>query len=157
MYISFFIIYSQIVLFQRFAFLQLVHFVFSPIILLAGIVVHELIHGITWSFFCEKGWKSIHFGVLWKMLTPYCHCAEPLLKRQYVIGAMMPMVILGLVPSILALFTGSFGMLLFGIIFINAACGDILICWKIRKESPDTLVLDHPSEAGCWVYRKGDY
>ena len=35
---------------------------------LLGIVIHELIHGITWSFFAPNGWRSISFGVIWKMV-----------------------------------------------------------------------------------------
>ncbi|MEA4948613.1 MAG: hypothetical protein VB068_03025, partial [Petrimonas sp.] len=27
-----------------------------------GIVLHELIHGITWALFAKKGFKSIRFG-----------------------------------------------------------------------------------------------
>lgn len=38
--------------------------------LMAGIVVHELIHGLTWAYFAKKGFKSIRFGVFWEMLTP---------------------------------------------------------------------------------------
>ena len=46
--------------------------------MIIGIVVHELIHGITWACYAPSGWKSISFGVMWKMLTPYCHCDEPM-------------------------------------------------------------------------------
>ena len=30
------------------------------------IIIHEMIHGITWSLFTEKGWKSISFGFITK-------------------------------------------------------------------------------------------
>ena len=43
-----------------------------------GIILHELIHGLTWSLFAKHGFKSMKFGILLKMLTPYCHCKEPL-------------------------------------------------------------------------------
>lgn len=39
-------------------------------VIFAGIVVHELIHGITWSMFAKKGFRSIQFGVLWKSFNP---------------------------------------------------------------------------------------
>lgn len=58
-------------------------------------VVHELIHGITWGIFAEKHFQSINFGVIWKMLTLYCHCSVPLKKWQYVLGAAMPTLVLG--------------------------------------------------------------
>lgn len=123
-------------------------------ILIIGIIVHELIHGITWSLFTKNGFKSIKFGVLWKMLTPYCHCKEPLKVRHYIFGAITPAFFLGLVPAVLAIFTGNFGLLVFGIVFTMAAAGDFLIINLVRKENMDDFVEDHPTEAGCFIYRK---
>jgi len=119
-----------------------------------GIVLHELIHGITWAWFTKNGFKSIKFGVLWKMLTPYCHCKEPLKVSQYMIGAITPSIILGFIPSILAIFIGNLGLLIFGMFFTAAAAGDFLMINLIRKENKDDLVQDHPSEVGCYIYRK---
>lgn len=120
--------------------------------LIVGIVVHELIHGVTWAMFAKSGFKSISFGVLWKMLTPYCHCSEPLKVKHYTIGALMPLIVLGIVPSVAAICLKSLFWLTMGVIFIAAAAGDIMVAWKLRKENPENLVLDHPSEAGYLVY-----
>lgn len=123
-------------------------------ILSLGIVLHELIHGITWAKFAKEGFKSIKFGVLRKTLTPYCHCKEALTVKQYIIGAIAPAIILGIIPSIIAILIESFGLLIFGIFFTTAAAGDFLIINLIRKEKCSDLVQDHPSEAGCFIYRK---
>jgi hypothetical protein len=123
-------------------------------ILLGGIILHELIHGLVWARFAKNGFKSIRFGVMWKMLTPYCHCKEPLKIKHYIIGASMPGILLGIIPSSIALFNGNFSLLLFGILFTVSACGDLLIIHLLRKEKMDDLALDHPSEVGCFVYRK---
>ena len=123
-------------------------------ILILGIVLHELIHGIIWAKFAKEGFKSIKFGVLWEMLTPYCHCKEALNVRQYIIGAIAPAIILGIIPTIIAIITGNLGLLIFGMLFTMAAGGDFLIINLIRKESSSDLVQDHPSEAGCFIYRK---
>ena len=121
------------------------------LLILVGIVVHELIHGLTWAFYAKSGWKSISFGVIWKMLTPYCHCSEPMHIPGYMAGAMMPCVILGVIPAIVALFVGSLPLLAWGVFFIAAAAGDIWITWLLTKENPKSLVLDHPSEAGFYI------
>ena len=123
-------------------------------ILILGIVVHELIHGITWAKYAKEGFKSIKFGVLWKMLTPYCHCQEALNVRQYIIGAIAPAIVMGIVPSIIALMIGNLVLLVFGMFFTMAAGGDFLVINLIRKENSSDLVQDHPSEAGCYIYRK---
>lgn len=127
---------------------------FIFLILILGIVVHELIHGITWTMFAKNGHKSIKYGVLWKMVTPYCHCKEPLLVKHYIIGAITPAIILGLLPAIYAIFTGNIGFLVFGIFFTMAALGDFMIINLLIKENMNSFVLDHPSEAGCFIYRK---
>ena len=66
----------------------------------------------------------------------------------------MPSIILGLLPAIVAIYIGNFGLLLFGIFFTMAACGDFLVINLLRKENMKSFVQDHPSEAGCYIYRK---
>lgn len=121
------------------------------ILVIVGIVVHELIHGATWACFVKSGWKSIRFGVMWKLLTPYCHCNEPMKIHTYMLGAMMPCIILGIIPAIASLFIGSLPMLVWGVFFIAAAAGDIWMTWLLTKEDSKSLVLDHPSEAGFYI------
>ena len=123
-------------------------------IIISGIILHEFIHGITWAKFAKQGFKSIKFGLLKKMLTPYCHCKEPLSVKDYIIGAIAPAIILGIIPSVIAIIVGNFGLLLFGMFFTMAAAGDFLIINLIRKENSSDLVQDHPSEAGCYIFRK---
>ena len=119
-----------------------------------GVIIHELIHGVTWARYTNNGFKSIKFGVLWKMLTPYCHCKEPLRVKHYVMGAIAPAIILGFIPSVVAIIIGNFGLLIFGLVFTVVGAGDFLIINLLRKENKDDFVEDHPSEAGCYIYRK---
>lgn len=116
-----------------------------------GIVVHELIHGLTWACFVKNGWKSISFGVMWKLLTPYCHCDEPMHIPGYMMGAMMPCIVLGIIPAIIALCIGNLPLLAWGILFISAAAGDIWMTWLLTKENKKSMVLDHPTEAGFYI------
>lgn len=122
--------------------------------LIGGIISHELIHGIVWAFYAENKFKSIRFGVLWYALTPYCHCKEPLKVYQYILGALMPGILLGILPSIIAICIGNFALLLFGIFFTISACGDFLVVDMLRRENMNDYVQDHPSEIGCFIYRK---
>ena len=126
------------------------------LLLLVFIVVHELIHGITWACFTEKGWKNISFGFNWKGMMPYCHCDVPLSVRQYIIGALMPLIILGILPLIVSYILPYSIIHFIAIVNILSACGDILIVWKIRKEPKENLVYDHPTEPGCIIYEKDD-
>ena len=71
------------------------------------IVLHELIHGITWSIFAKNHLKSIEFGLIISSLTPYCCCKDMLTKSQYIVGGIMPTVVLGIIPALISIFTGS--------------------------------------------------
>ncbi len=64
----------------------------------------------------------------------------------------MPLIILGILPLLLAYPLRSVSLLLWGIIFITSAAGDILMIWKLRKEPASLLVQDHPKEAGCMIF-----
>ena len=102
--------------------------------------------------FSVQGMKSVKFGISWKSLTPYCHCKEHLSVKDYRIVLLAPLLILGIIPTIIGLIIGYSGIYGFGLLFILAAGGDIVIFWKLRNENKDTLVLDSPDKCGCMIY-----
>ncbi len=125
----------------------------GPLILMmtAGIVVHELIHGLTWACFAEGGWTTIKFGIVREHMTPYCHCNVPLRKNSYMTGAFMPCLVLGIIPTLIGFVFASLLFLFFGLISIASATGDLWMMLLLRKEKSGSLILDHPSEAGYYV------
>ena len=62
-------------------------------------------------------------------------------------------IILGILPSIIAIITGSLGLFIFGLFFTLAASGDFMIVNLLRKEPKNNLVQDHPSKIGCYMFR----
>jgi hypothetical protein len=66
----------------------------------------------------------------------------------------MPMIIQGIIPAIISIIIGSTDLLFWGILFIVAGAGDILMFLKTLKEKKDSWLFDHPSEAGYYIYRK---
>lgn len=125
--------------------------------MLALIVVHELIHGITWALFADHHFGDIEFGFMKEYMTPYCTCKCPLTKGKYIIGALMPLFILGLLPMAVGIGMGSFFWLLLGIIMTVSAGGDIMIVMmivKYKSQAEDILYLDHPTQAGGVIFEK---
>ena len=121
------------------------------------IVVHELIHGLTWSIFTLNRWKDIEFGIMMQYLTPYCTCGTPLDKRHYILGALMPLIPLGLIPAVIAIFTGSAVLLYISIIMILSAGGDVLLVRELlrfKTDAKESLIYDHPTQAGCVVFTR---
>ena len=117
-----------------------------------GIIVHELIHGLAWLAVTRQSFSHLAFGVMAGAV--YCHIDVPMRKRTYVFGAVMPLVLLGIIPTIVAIIVGSLFWLILGVMFTTCAIGDIMIVWKIRREPADSLIYDHPTAAGCVVYHK---
>lgn len=117
-----------------------------------GLIVHELVHGVTWLLLLKKGFSHLSFGLMTGAV--YCHIDVPMDKRKYVIGALMPLLLVGVVPWVAAILSGSLTWMLVGAVMISGAIGDIMIVWTLRSEPASTLVYDHPSEVGCYVYHK---
>ncbi len=117
-------------------------------VLIFGIIIHELIHGITWAFFSKSKFKSIRFGIIWKYMMPYCHVNEPLRVNQYLLGVITPFLFVGLLPVVISFINGNINLMLFGMFFVIAAGGDFMIAWNILKEDKSNFILDHPELAG---------
>lgn len=124
---------------------------------LVCIVVHELIHGGTWMIFTKGKKKSIAFGFILKTLTPYCSCKEPLKAGHYVAGLIMPCIILGVIPSVIATIIVNPILLLFGAVMIICAGGDLMILCLIIAKKPrhkEVLFLDHPTDIGLMCFMR---
>lgn len=125
--------------------------------LLLLIVLHELIHGITWGLFAENHFRSIEFGVIWSALTPYCTCSEPMNKRQYMLGGAMPTIVLGGGTALIACLTGQIFWLFISELMILSGGGDFLIILKMfmyRPAGKETVFVDHPYECGVAVFER---
>jgi hypothetical protein len=121
-------------------------------LLVAGIVVHELLHGLGWMVFGGVARADIQFGVKWKMLTPYAHTPARMATRAYRWAVLLPGLVLGVVPALLAIASGSVLLLTFGLAFTVAAGGDFLVLWLLRDVPAEAEVADHPTKAGSVVY-----
>ena len=128
---------------------------FLPLLLavVVCIAVHEFLHGIGWSFFCRDGFRSIHIGVQWRMLTPYCHCKEPLRFGPYLFGGLLPLFVLGVGIFVAAYLTGDLFLFFLSAINILSAGGDTTIALLLFKYR-DAEILDHPTDCGFVAFRK---
>ncbi|GAB3782274.1 DUF3267 domain-containing protein [Spirosoma horti] len=117
----------------------------------AGIVVHELIHGLTAKWIGRLSWRSIKFGIYWSTITPYCHPTMPMPAHAYRLVVGMPLVIMGLLPYGFALATGSGWLCALSIFFTLAAAGDMMILWIMRHLRSNDMVQDHPTKVGLLV------
>lgn len=126
-------------------------------LLLILLVLHELIHGITWAIFAPGHWKAISFGFIAQYLTPYCTCRDALKKSAYIAGTFMPTLILGIIPGVAAIFTGSGWLLWTGIIMIFSGGGDVTLILKLlrfKTDAQEILIYDHPYMIGSVIFTR---
>ncbi len=121
------------------------------LVIIPGVVLHELLHGAGWALFTRKGFRSVKFGFKWQFLTPYCHCKEPLTVPRYAFGAGLPLFVLGLLPILAATITGNGALMMFGLFFTWAAGGDIIALFQLARLDKSLLVADHPEEIGFYI------
>ncbi len=127
------------------------------IIFIVLIVVHEMIHGACWVAFTHGQFKNVEFGILKPTFTPYCTCLVPLKKGQYIVGAMMPGLLLGVIPFIISIIVANPAMLIIAETMIAAAAGDMMILLKIigyKSSASEVMYMDHPTEAGGVIFEK---
>jgi hypothetical protein len=121
------------------------------VLVLLGVILHELIHAISWIIFGQKSLSAVKFGFEWRTLTPYAHLKEPVEVNIYRLSGFLPGFLLGILPYILSLILGSSNLFWFSLFHTSAAGGDWLILWLIRNVKPGRQVEDHPTRAGCYV------
>ena len=126
-----------------------------PLLSLCLIIVHELIHGITWAIFVKNHFHAIDFGIVWSTLTPYCACFEPLKKWQYLLGTAMPTLVLGGGGAVAAVMTNQL------LLFFAAECmffsggGDFQIILRtILSDKRESVYCSHPYECSLVAFEK---
>lgn len=139
-------------------------FTYNPIatwiillVFIVSIFIHEGLHGLGWGLFAPNKFKSIEFGFIAKMLTPYCTCREPISRPAYLFGCLLPWFVLGIVPCVIAVCASNFYLLGFGLLGIMGAGGDMLITLGMltsKLKSKDAIIIDHPTDVGFVIFDK---
>lgn len=125
---------------------------FFIFLMIVGVFIHEGLHAIGWQVFGQLPRGSVKFGFHLKTLTPYAHCTKLLNIHAYRMGGFLPGLALGFVPAVIGIVTGSGPSAAYGLLFSIAASGDLLSLWTLRNVPSNSLVEDHPSRVGCYVY-----
>lgn len=102
-------------------------YVFSPTVflpaLVAGFVVHEILHGVGWAGFGRMRSPAIRFAL--KGLLPRAHCPAPISTAAYRLGLLFPGLALGVIPALLGLALGHGVLTVWGAMMIALAGEDL--------------------------------
>ena len=120
-------------------------------IIAISVVIHELLHGIGWAISSGRGWSVVRFNI--SALMPSCACKAALTRGQYLVGVLLPFLVLGAGSAVfLFLYPGTVSVLTMAVNFV-AAGADLLIALRAARER-GALIADHPTEAGYIAYFK---
>ena len=121
------------------------------------VVLHELTHGFVWALFVPGGWKNIEFGFMKEYATPYCTCSRPMGRLQYTAGALAPTLLLGVLPGVWGILSGSGWWLVLGVFMTLAGGGDLTLLlklWQHRPAGRQVLYMDHPWQVGSVAFER---
>ena len=120
--------------------------------LIVLVPVHEAIHALGLVKFANVAWRDIRFGMMWRCLTPYCHCKVPVRVGPFRRMALLPLWVTGAmsVTALVIYPTEALGVL--AGVTIAACAGDVWVAAKLKCFADGSLVKDCPSDIGCDVY-----
>lgn len=108
----------------------------------------------------HRSTKKVEFGFYLKALTPYCTIQTPLKKYQYIIGVVMPTIILGIIPYIISLIVPNpYASYFFciSVCMLLGGFGDLLVLIRLITYSPKNKIItyiDHPYRCGLVAFAK---
>lgn len=129
---------------------------FILIVFLILTILHELLHATGFMLSSDVGWKDIKFGIIWKGLMPYANTKVPISKNTYRIAILLPVIILGIVPTVYGMIFTNVLIAFVGAVMTGVSGGDLMIIWMLRSIPSDRKVLDHPSECGFILINNND-
>ena len=119
---------------------------------LIGIILHEGLHAFGFIVFGKVKMSDIKFGFIWKYITPYAHCKVSMKVKSYRIALLLPVILTGIIPLILALSIGNGLLLSISVFLIAGGVGDWIVFRKIYTFPADAQLEDHPNAIGCIIH-----
>lgn len=129
---------------------NLINFIWLGILLLA----HELLHCIGYYVLGKASLKDIKIGIEMKSFTAYATCLKPLKVSDYRIISLLPGIVFGLLPLIIAFTLGNYNWSFIGLLMTICSIGDFIIVYLLKELSNDTLILDWAYNVGFTILQK---
>lgn len=116
------------------------------------IVVHELLHGMSFVLDNDVTWKNIKFGVVLKSGMAYCISKVPVKVTISRISLMMPVYVVCAPMIIVGVILSNAALAIAGVLYLSGSVGDFYYMWKLRKTKGDFYMFEEmPSKSGYEV------
>ncbi|VVM33698.1 DUF3267 domain-containing protein [Terribacillus sp. AE2B 122] len=122
------------------------------LLIIIGIILHELLHGIGFIVIGKVKSSQIKYGFSWKDGAAYAHCMVPIKVRAYRVALLLPVFLTGLLPLLISYIIGNGVLLTASVILTAGGIGDWLIFRSLTKYEASQFVKDHPTKVGYFIY-----
>ncbi len=126
---------------------------------LVFVVIHELLHGISFILFGKVKIKEVKFGLVLKSGMAYCISTVPVPIKAARISLMMPVYAVCIPLYIVGILLNSVGLALLAIFFLSGSIADFYYMWISRKVEKELYMFEEMPvesgyEIGYRIYRK---
>jgi len=116
---------------------------------LVFVVIHELLHGITFVLFSKNKWSTMKFGISVKSGVAYCISLVPVKLPRAKLSLMMPIYAVCLPIYIYAIITNDFALAILGVLLASGSVGDFYYMWKLHRISNKLYMYEElPTKTG---------
>ena len=105
-------------------------------------VLHEIIHGLSFMFFKEVDAKKITFGAKLESGIFYCMYKQPISKKVILVSLLAPLVLIGIITLIIAIIFNLKMLGLLSLLNISGAVGDIVMTIMFLRLPNDVRYTD---------------
>lgn len=124
-----------------------------PVIALAAIPVHEALHYVGFRMAGAPA-AAIRFGFA-PDVGPFCACSAPLRLRGYIVAIVLPVLVLGGIPWLLAMYAGTLSCTAFSAIQVLLGGGDFVALRLALRHDGNPWVRDAEGGIGFDVLPNG--
>jgi dienelactone hydrolase len=121
------------------------------VLLLSGLLLHEAVHWLAYRLLGRVPAGSLRLSMNRAAIAPQVRCESPLRARTYRIILLLPALLLGVAPGVIAIAVGSWLLVIWALWMLVAASGDLVTLWAMRGVASAATVRAHPTRAGCEI------
>ena len=119
-------------------------------------ILHEIIHGISFAYAKETDPKNVVFGMLLEKGIMYTMCKQRVGKKTIDHALMAPLFWIGIVTGVIAIIFDFPILLMLSLLNIGGSAGDILMMIMMKKMPKDIEYLDLDDPASFTILCKED-
>lgn len=123
--------------------------------LLIVFALHEVLHGIGYSFFA-KDKKKIKYGVALEKGVLYAMCQDMISKKGIIVSLILPLIVLTFILGIVGIIIKSSLLIFLAVINLLGAIGDIMMIILTLKLPKDIKYIDYNADIGAYFISKED-